>query len=67
MKNYLNFESEIKNVEAELDKLKDPYNNEGISTVNTSKIDKLQSDLDKNCKMFTQLDPWQTTLVARRR
>ena len=66
MKNYLNFESEIKNIEAELDKLKDPYNNEGISTVNTSKIDKLQSDLDKKLKdIYSKLDPWQTTLVAR--
>ena len=66
MKNYQNFESEIKNIEAELDKLKDPYNNEGISTVNTNKIDKLQSDLDKKLKdIYSKLDPWQTTLVAR--
>ena len=47
MKNYLNFENEIKNIETEIDKLKDPYNNEGISSVDTDKIDKLQSDLDK--------------------
>ena len=66
MKNYLNFENEIKNIEAELDKLKDPYNNEGISTVNTGKIDKLQSDLEKKLKdIYSKLDPWQTTLVAR--
>ena len=66
MKNYLNFETEIKIIEAELDKLKDPYNNEGISTVNTGKIDKLQSDLDKKLKdIYSKLDPWQTTLVAR--
>ena len=26
MKNYLNFETDIKNLETELDKLKDPYN-----------------------------------------
>ena len=25
MKNYLNFENEIKNIESEIDKLKDPY------------------------------------------
>ena len=50
MKNYLNFESEIKNIEAEIDKLKDPYNNEGISTVDTGKINKLQLDLDKKLK-----------------
>ena len=31
MKNYLNFETEVKNLENELEKLKDPYNQEGLS------------------------------------
>ena len=58
MKNYLNFENEIKNIEAEIDKLKDPYNNEGISSVDTNKIDKLQLDLDKKLKdIYSNLDP----------
>ena len=66
MKNYLNFENQIKNIEVELDKLKDPYNQEGISTVDTDKINKLQSDLDIRLKeIYSKLDPWQTTLVAR--
>ena len=43
MKNYLNFESEIKNLEVELDKLKDPYNSEGLSEVDTQNISKLQN------------------------
>ena len=29
MKNYLNFETDIKNLESELDQLKDPYNQGG--------------------------------------
>ena len=34
--------------------------------MDTSKIDKLQSDLDKKLKnIYSKLDPWQTTLVAR--
>ena len=66
MKNYLNFENDIKNIELELDRLKDPYNKEGISEVDTSKIDKLQSDLNKKLKeIYSNLVPWQTTLVAR--
>ena len=28
MKNYLNFETDIKNLESEIEKLKDPYNQE---------------------------------------
>jgi len=66
MKNYLNFENEIKNIEAEIENLKDPFNKEGISTVDTNKINKLQSDLDKKLKdIYSNLDAWQTTLVAR--
>ena len=38
MKNYLNFENEVKELEAQLDALKDPYNKEGISEVNMQKI-----------------------------
>ena len=43
MKNYLNFETEIKNLEVELDKLKDPYNQDGLSEVDTQNITKLQN------------------------
>ena len=46
MKNYLNFESDIKNLEVELDKLKDPYNQEGLSEVDTDRISKIQSEID---------------------
>ena len=42
MKNYLNFETDIKNLEDELDKLKDPYNQGGLSEVDTNKISKTQ-------------------------
>ena len=66
MKNYLNFETEIKNIENEIEKLKDPFNKEGISQVDTKKIDKLEKDLEyKIKKIYSKLDPWQTTLVAR--
>ena len=66
MKNYLNFESEIKNLEIELDKLKDPYNQEGLSEVDTVKISQIQNDIESRLKnIYSNLDPWQTTLVAR--
>ena len=66
MKNYLNFETEIKEIENELDKLKDPFNSEGLSQVNTDKILILEKDLDiKLKKIYSNLNPWQTTLVAR--
>ncbi len=66
MKNYLNFETDIKNLEIELDKLKDPYNQDGISEVDTSKITDLQNEIDKKLKdVYSNLDAWQTTLVAR--
>ena len=66
MKNYLNFETDIKNLELELDKLKDPYNQEGLSEVDTAKISEVQNDLEAKLKnIYSNLDPWQTTLVAR--
>ena len=66
MKNYLNFENEIKDLESEMDKLKDPFNQTGISEVDTQKISKTQNELDEKLKsVYSKLDPWQTTMVAR--
>jgi acetyl-CoA carboxylase carboxyl transferase subunit alpha len=66
MKNYLNFESDIKNLESELEKLKDPYNQEGLSEVDTTEISKIQLEIDtKLNEVYSNLDPWQTALVAR--
>ena len=66
MKNYLNFETEIKDLEAEIDKLKDPYNQSGLSQVDTEKISHTQNELDEKLKqIYSNLDPWQTTMVAR--
>ena len=66
MKNYLNFETEVKNLEVELDKLKDPYNQEGLSEVDTSKISEVEKDITEKLKnIYSNLDPWQTALVAR--
>ena len=66
MRNYLNFETEVKELEEELDVLKDPYNKEGISEVNTDEIlsfeDRINSKLKK---IYSSLNPWQTTQVAR--
>ena len=66
MKNYLNFENEIKDLETELEKLKDPYNQEGLSEVDTQKISRTQVELDQKLnEIYSNLDPWQTTMVAR--
>ena len=66
MKNYLNFENDIKNLETELDKLKDPYNQEGLSEVDTNKISKIQSEIDdKLSEVYLNLNSWQKTQVAR--
>jgi len=66
MKNYLNFETDIKNLETEMEKLKDPYNQDGLSEVDTKKISESQEEIDKKLQeIYSNLDPWQTTLVAR--
>ncbi len=50
MRNYLEFESEIKGLEEQLDKLKDPFNKEGLAEVDTKKINQIQSELDQKLK-----------------
>jgi|TARA_B110001452_G_scaffold213986_1_gene184811 acetyl-CoA carboxylase carboxyl transferase subunit alpha len=66
MKNYLNFENDVKKLELEMEKLKDPYNQDGLTEVDTKKISESQQEIDKKLKeIYSNLDPWQTTLVAR--
>ena len=66
MKNYLNFEKDIKELDEELEKLKDPYNQGGISEVDTQKITKTHEEINEKLKLiYSNLDPWQTTMVAR--
>ena len=66
MKNYLNFEKDIKNLEVEIEKLKDPYNQDGLSEVDIKKISEAQEEINKKLQeIYSKLDPWQTTLVAR--
>jgi len=66
MKNYLNFEDEVKKLETELKVLKDPYDREGISEVNTNEIANFEEKInDKLEKIYSNLNPWQITQVAR--
>ena len=66
MKNYLEFEQDIKHLEQELEKLKDPFNQEGISEVDTKKITEIQHEIDgKLQNIYSSLTSWQKTLVAR--
>jgi acetyl-CoA carboxylase carboxyl transferase subunit alpha len=66
MKSYLEFERNIKNLEEELDKLKDPFNKEGLSEVETDKISKIQKEIEnKLVASYANLNEWQITQVAR--
>ena len=66
MKSYLDFEHDIKVLEEELEKLKDPFNKEGITEVDTEKISQIQKDIDdKLQKSYANLNAWQKTQVAR--
>ena len=66
MKSYLEFEKDIKVLEDELEKLKDPFNVEGISEVDTNKISEIQVEIDNKLKTsYANLNDWQKTQVAR--
>jgi acetyl-CoA carboxylase carboxyl transferase subunit alpha len=66
MKNYLEFEKEIKTLETNLESLKSPFGAEGISKVDTQKIAKTEEEISQKLKMtYASLNSWQKTLVAR--
>jgi acetyl-CoA carboxylase carboxyl transferase subunit alpha len=66
MKNYLDFEKEIKTLETDLESLKSPFGSEGISEVDTHKIIKTEEQINEKLKMtYASLNSWQRTLVAR--
>tara|TARA_Y100000590_G_scaffold417955_1_gene518178 strand:- start:5130 stop:6227 length:1098 start_codon:yes stop_codon:yes gene_type:complete len=66
MKNYLEFERDIKDLEEEIEKLKDPFNKEGLSEVETDKISQIQREIDEKLKIsYANLNEWQKTQVAR--
>ena len=66
MKNYLEFEKEIKALEEEVDGLKNPFGSEGISEVDTKKIKSTQDEINEKLReTYKNLNSWQKTLVAR--
>ena len=66
MKSYLEFERDIKVLEEELEKLKDPFNKEGLSEVKTDQIFQIQKEIDNKLKAsYANLNAWQKTQVAR--
>jgi acetyl-CoA carboxylase carboxyl transferase subunit alpha len=57
---------DVRVLEEELEKLKDPFNKEGISEVNTQRIAQLQNEIESKLKeSYANLSEWQKTQVAR--
>ena len=66
MKNYLDFEKEIKDLEKEVEGLKSPFGSEGISEVDTNKIKNTQHEINQKLdEIYSNLNSWQITQVAR--
>ena len=66
MRNYLDFEKEIKSLEEDLESSKNPFNKDGISEVDTTKIQKIQEEINEKLKItYSSLNSWQKTMVAR--
>ena len=66
MKSYLEFERDVKVLEEELEKLKDPFNKEGISEVNTKRISEIENEINVKLKAsYANLNEWQKTQIAR--
>ena len=66
MKNYLEFEKEIKTLEQDLENLKNPFDKDGISEVDTDKIKQIQNEISNKLTLtYSDLNSWQKTQVAR--
>jgi len=66
MRNYLEFEKEVKSLEDNLQSSKNPFDKEGISEVDTDKIKKIQEEINEKLEsIYSSLNSWQRTLVAR--
>jgi acetyl-CoA carboxylase carboxyl transferase subunit alpha len=66
MKNYLEFEKEIKTLETDLENLKSPFGSEGISEVDTQKITRTEEEINQKLQStYANLNSWEKTLVAR--
>ena len=66
MKSYLEFERDIKVLEEEIEKLRDPFHKEGLSEVNTQRISEIERQIDeKLSKTYSNLNEWQKTQIAR--
>jgi len=66
MRNYLEFEKEIKSLEDSLESSKNPFDKDGISEVDTEKIGTIQEEINEKLDgIYSNLNSWQKTLVAR--
>ena len=66
MKNFLDFEKDIKELEDKIDHLKSPYGSEGISEVDTQKIHETQEQINEKLKeTYANLKSWQKTASFR--
>jgi len=66
MRNYLEFEKEVKSLEDNLESSKNPFDKDGISEVNTEKIETIQKEINEKLDgIYSNLNSWQKTLVAR--
>ncbi len=66
MRNYLEFEKEVKSLEDNLESSKNPFDKEGISEVDTNKIQKIQKEINEKLEhIYSKLNSWEKTLVAR--
>ena len=60
MRNYLEFEKEIKSLEKDLETLKNPFDKDGISEVDTDRIKKIQDQINEKLSLtYSNLNSWQ--------
>jgi len=63
---YLDFEKELENLDTKIENLKNPFESSGLTSLDGQEIENIQLEIDKKLKeIYSQLDGWQKTKVAR--
>ena len=59
---YLDFEKELENLDIQIDTLKNPFENDGLSSLKNEEIQNIESEIDKKInEIYLNLDGWQKT------
>ena len=63
---YLDFEKDLENLDQKIENLKNPFESNGLTSLDNHEINNIQNQIDSKLKeIYSNLDGWQKTKIAR--